>query len=137
MGPQLAPPGRVKPLLVYDGDCRFCKRWVSRWQARTGDRVEYAPYQDPGVLSRHGIPLAAAKRSVQLAMPDGAVYEGAEAVFRVIALAPGTHVLAWIGRLPVIRWFAERFYRFVASHRVLASRIDRMLFSHVREVALR
>lgn len=119
---------RVKPTLVYDGDCRFCKRWVSRWQARTGTRVEYAPYQDPGVLSRLGISLAAARRSVQLAMPDGAVYQGAEAVFRVIGLAPGPHVLARIGRLPILRWLAERVYRFVASHRMLASRIDRALF---------
>ncbi len=89
------------------------------------------------MLSRLGIPLAAARRSVQLAMPDGAVYQGADAVFRVIALAPGLHVLAWLGRLPVLRWFAEQCYRFVASHRVLASRIDRMLFHHAREVALR
>jgi predicted DCC family thiol-disulfide oxidoreductase YuxK len=127
----------VKPLLVYDGDCRFCKRWVSRWQARTGERVEYAPYQEPGVLSRLGIPLAAARRSVQLAMPDGAVYQGAEAVFRVVGLAPGHHVLARIGRLPVVRWIADWFYRLVASHRVLASRIDRILFSRPREVAAR
>jgi lipase maturation factor 1 len=127
----------VKPVLVYDGDCRFCKRWVSRWQARTGERVEYAPYQDPGVLSRLGIPLAAARRSVQLAMPDGTVYEGAEAVFRVISIAPGPHVVARLGRLPMVRWFAERFYRFVANHRVLASRVDRVLFRRAREVALR
>jgi len=124
----------VKPVLVYDGDCRFCKRWVRRWQKRTGERVEYAPYQGPGVLLRLGIPLAAARRSVQLAMPDGVVYQGAEAVFRVIALAPGLHPLARLGRLPILRWIAERFYRFVANHRVLASRVDRMLFRRERQV---
>jgi lipase maturation factor 1 len=127
----------VKPVLVYDGDCRFCKRWVSRWQARTGERVEYAPYQGPGVLSRLGIPLAAARRSVQLAMPDGAVYQGADAVFRAIALAPGRHPFARLGRLPIIRWLAERVYRFVADHRVLASRVDRVLFHRERQVLYR
>jgi predicted DCC family thiol-disulfide oxidoreductase YuxK len=127
----------VKPVLVYDGDCRFCRRWVSRWQARTKDRVEFAPYQEPGVLSRLGIPLAAGRRSVQLAMPDGAVYEGAEAVFRMILLAPGRHVIARLGRLPALRWVAQRVYRFAASHRMLASRIDRALFSRPSEVALR
>jgi lipase maturation factor 1 len=124
-------------MLVYDGDCRFCKRWVSRWHARTGDRVEYAPYQEPGVLSRLGIPLAAARRSVQLVMPDGAVYQGAEAVFRVTSLAPGRHVIAWLGRRPVVRWVAERFYRFVSDHRTLASRVDHLLFDRPHEVALR
>jgi predicted DCC family thiol-disulfide oxidoreductase YuxK len=89
------------------------------------------------VLSRLGIPLAAAQRSVQLAMPDGQIYEGADAVFRVVQLAPGRHVLARFGRLPLMRWVAERFYRFVAGHRVLTSRVDRMLFNRPREVALR
>ncbi len=119
----------VKPVLVYDGDCGFCGRWVARWQARTGARVDYVPLQAPGVLARLGIPLAAARRSVQLAMPDGRRYEGAAAVCRLLLLAPGRHVLARIGLLPVVSWFVEWFYRLVARHRVLASRIDRRLFS--------
>jgi predicted DCC family thiol-disulfide oxidoreductase YuxK len=119
----------VKPVLVYDGDCRFCRRWVARWQARTGARVDYVALQDPGVLARLRIPLASARRSVQLVMPDGRRYEGAVAVFRLMLLAPGRHVLARIGLLPIVRWIAERFYRLVARHRALASRIDRWLFS--------
>ena len=39
------PPGQ-RPLLVYDGDCGFCRKWVRRWQLRTGDRADYAPYQE-------------------------------------------------------------------------------------------
>lgn len=114
-------------MLVYDGDCRFCGRWVARWQARTGARVDYVPLQQPGVLVRLGIPLASARRSVQLVLPDGRRYEGAEAVFRVVLFAPGRHLLARIGLLPVVRWIAERFYRLVANHRALASRVDRLL----------
>lgn len=123
----------VKPLLIYDGDCGFCKRWVRRWSSRTGERVDYAPYQQPGVLARHGVSVAAARRAVQLVLPDGERYQGAEAVFRLVMLAPGRHLLARLGRLPVLRWIAERLYRFIAAHRVLASRIDRALFSRPTE----
>lgn len=101
--------------------------------ARTGERVDYAPFQQHGLLPRLGIPLAHAKRSVQLVMPDGKRYQGADAVFRLMELTPGTHLLARLGRLPVLRIFAERFYQFVARHRVLASRVDRMLFSRRSE----
>ena len=47
-----APPG--KPLLVYDGDCGFCKLWIRRWQRTTGARVDYLPFQDAGIAGRFG-----------------------------------------------------------------------------------
>jgi lipase maturation factor 1 len=35
------PPAR--PLLLFDGKCAFCRVWIARWKAMTGDRVDYAP----------------------------------------------------------------------------------------------
>ena len=29
---------RARPILIWDGDCRFCRFWVRRWAAVTGDR---------------------------------------------------------------------------------------------------
>jgi hypothetical protein len=29
-----------RPLLVWDGDCDFCRRWIERWRRIAGDRVE-------------------------------------------------------------------------------------------------
>src|SRR6266508_2798269 len=37
-----------KPLLLFDGDCGFCKRWVERWKSLTGHRVDFAPSQEAG-----------------------------------------------------------------------------------------
>ena len=45
-------PDRSKPILVYDGECGFCRRWIERWRVVTGDRVVYLPYQTPGLLER-------------------------------------------------------------------------------------
>ena len=30
-----------KPLVVFDGDCHFCRRWIERWREMTGGAVEY------------------------------------------------------------------------------------------------
>ena len=42
----------AKPVLIFDGDCNFCRRWILRWQQATGERVEYIPFQDPTVAQR-------------------------------------------------------------------------------------
>ncbi|HEY6865790.1 MAG TPA: lipase maturation factor family protein, partial [Candidatus Eisenbacteria bacterium] len=116
------------PLLVYDGDCGFCRAWIARWRHATGERVEYAPYQE--VAPQHpGIPLEAFRRSVQLIEPDGSRCEGAEAVFRALAYAPGG---GWPLRLyrglPGFAAASEACYRAVASHRGPLSRLTRLLW---------
>ncbi|HXO20644.1 MAG TPA: hypothetical protein VOA87_12055, partial [Thermoanaerobaculia bacterium] len=37
------PPGR--PLLVYDGDCDFCRYWLARWRRYLGGLVDEEPSQ--------------------------------------------------------------------------------------------
>src|SRR5437870_6301564 len=37
-----------RPLLVFDGECPFCRAWVTYWKHLTGDRVLYASYQEVG-----------------------------------------------------------------------------------------
>ena len=66
------PAGRRarRPVIVFDGDCGFCRVWIERWRRVTGDRVEYAPFQE--VAARFPeIPLERFRRSVQLLEPDG------------------------------------------------------------------
>ncbi len=86
-----APP-REKPLLVYDGDCGFCRRRVARWQKLTRDRVDYRPYQEAaGEFPQ--IPEEQFQASVYLVESAGRISRGAEAVFRTMTYAPG---LAWM-----------------------------------------
>ena len=119
------PPS--KPLLVFDGDCHFCSKWIRRWQELTGEAVDYVPSQDPRVAeqfpeitSEH---LAAA---VQLIEPNGAVYSGAKAVFRTLA-----HNRRWqwplrfYGAFPPAAAVTEWTYRVVAGHRPLFSSLTR------------
>jgi predicted DCC family thiol-disulfide oxidoreductase YuxK len=119
-----------KPVLVYDGDCRFCVLWVQRWRQATGGSVDYLPLQDERVaqlfpeLARQRLETAA-----QFIDADGSVYEAAEAVLRCLATRPCRR---WPFRLYQQKlWFArstEVCYRFVARHRTSFSWLTRILW---------
>ena len=36
----------ARSVLIYDGECNFCVRWVGRLKHMTKDRVEYLPSQE-------------------------------------------------------------------------------------------
>src|SRR5690606_20328658 len=112
-----APP--QKPLLVFDGDCRFCTLWIKRWQQTTGDCVDYLPFQDATVAERFPeIPRDAFETSVQLIEPDGRVFGGAHAALRTLAKNPRREwLLRAYERFPAFAQIAEFFYRLVARNR--------------------
>jgi len=118
----------VKPLLIFDGDCDFCRRWIVRWQEATGDAVDYAPSQE--VAER--FPQVTAEefaRSVVLVEPDGGVFRGAEAVLRSLAQGRKTSAGYWCYRhLPGFAFAAELFYRVVAGNRGIGSFLTRLLW---------
>ncbi len=110
-----------KPLLLFDGDCGFCRRWVERWKSLTGDRVDYAPSQEAGSRFPE-ISAEEFRRSVQLVLPDGRVFEGAEAVFVSLSFAPRRKwLLAVYRNVPGFAPVSEAAYRLIARHRTAAS----------------
>ena len=114
-------PQSSKPLLVYDNDCDFCRYWIAQWQHTTGDRIDYAPYQEVGAAYPE-IPLSAFESSVQLILQNGTVLSGAEAVFRAL----NNGLLLWCYyHLPGFASVSEWVYRFVAQHRPFFSALTR------------
>ncbi|MDR3675695.1 MAG: lipase maturation factor family protein [Acidobacteriota bacterium] len=117
-----------KPVLVFDGDCSFCRLWIDRWRQLTDDRIQYAPFQEvagqfPEIL-RETFALA-----VQLILPDGKVFSAAHAVFHTLALVPGLAWMLWLYQhLPGFAFITEFFYRFVARHRNPLYRLTRILW---------
>ena len=67
-----------RPLVLFDGDCGFCRFWVERWRAATRGRVDFAPAQEEASRFPR-VTVKAWKRSMQLITPGGKVYSGAEA----------------------------------------------------------
>ena len=116
------PPDR--PLLIYDGECNFCGRWIARWEQVTGKRVGYCEFQQLGGRFPE-IPRAAFERAVQWIELDGRVLSGADAVFRVLDFAPqGRWLPRWLRALPGFMPLARAAYRFIASHRAFFSWIS-------------
>jgi len=119
------PPS--KPLVVFDGECHFCGLWISRWRQLTGDAVDYLPSQDPRIAEAFPeISRGQFDNAVQLIATDGAVYSGAEAVFRLLA---HNSYWRWLPGMyqsfPLFAALSEGAYGFVAGHRPLFSALTR------------
>ncbi len=129
-----SPP--AKPLMIYDGDCNFCKFWISRWQRSTAGRVEYIASQDPRVAKQFPeLPSEWFTEAVQFIETDGRVYSGAEAVFRSLSYSPLKEWPLWIyEHVPGVTPVTERAYHFVARRREGFSFLTRQLWG--REGAL-
>ena len=118
---------RDRALLIFDGDCAFCRFWLERWRGSLGDRVDDAPYQEIDA-EREQLPEIDFSEAVVLVARSGQVYRGAEAVFQALSLVPGRGwPLALYRRLPGFAAVTDRIYRWVARHRGAASRLTRWL----------
>ena len=121
-------PAIENPLLIYDGDCQFCRRLIRRWQRITGDRVEYEPFQAAAARFPQ-IPQERFEASVQLVLPSGEIFEGAEAIFRTLALVPGRgRGLRLYRKLPGFARISEAGYRWVSRNRKTISAWTRRMF---------
>ena len=121
------PPAR--PLLIFDGDCGFCRFWIARWRRLTGDAVDYEPSQTPDIPERFPeIPRERFAKSVQFVEAGGRVTEGAEAVCRVLAAARRRAPLWSYTHIPGAAATSEAAYRLVASHRPFWSRVTTLLW---------
>ena len=111
-----------RPLLVYDGDCGFCRRQVARWRDLTGDRVEYATADEARPRYPQVTPEMV-RASVVLLTPAGETFTGAEAVLSALG---GWKLWAY-RRVPGLRTVAESAYAQVARHRHGASALTGLL----------
>src|SRR6266568_4839409 len=117
-----------KPLLIWDGECDFCRLWIERWRFITAAEVDYATYQE--VADRFPeIPRDEFKHAMVFIEPDGTAFFAAEAVYRSLAYRPSKRWLAWsYDRVPGFAAISETAYKFVARHRGLGSTITRLLW---------
>ncbi len=129
------PPAR--PLMIFDGDCRFCRLWIARWRQTTRGEVDYAASQEAAAMYPE-IPAEAFRRSVQLVMPDGRVLSGAQAAFTARALGGRPSALWAYDKLTGFAPACEAGYRFVAGHRTIFSWLTRALWGvHVERPGFR
>src|SRR5438309_5542457 len=129
----MSVPSRVsnpppKPLMIWDGECHFCRRWIERWRVITAGEVEYAPYQE--IAERFPeIPREQFQRSVVYIDKTGQVFVAAEAVYQSLRCRPSKKWLWWsYQHVPGFAAVSQFGYTFIARHRGFASTITRLLW---------
>ena len=119
----------MKPILIYDGNCGFCKKWVERWQMLTADRVDYAPYQE--VAER--FPQISKEEfacSVKFIDQDKNIHSAAEAVFHLMQYKEegGKWGLWFYKYIPGFSSISEFWYRIIADHREFFMKLTRVFW---------
>jgi predicted DCC family thiol-disulfide oxidoreductase YuxK len=110
-------------VVLYDGDCGFC-RWVLARLLAWDRAGKLRPLE---IQSNEGETLLAALRpdrrlaSWHLVSPSGRLYSGGAAVAPLMRLLPGARSLAWLAaRSPAL---TEGAYRWVAENRSKPGRL--------------
>jgi predicted DCC family thiol-disulfide oxidoreductase YuxK len=112
------PRGAGPATLIYDGSCRFCRRWVERIRRWDHHRwLSYLPYQSHELEVRfpHLSREACAAR-IHLIDTGGRVFAGAAAGREVLRRLPGGAAWTLPFRVPGGLWAAERIYVWI-THR--------------------
>jgi predicted DCC family thiol-disulfide oxidoreductase YuxK len=121
----------ARPILIFDGDCRFCTtsaRLLAYWVFRRPS-TSPAPSAEPPAapstepwqrldLAELGLTPDLCRAAVQWVGEDGQVISGHVAI--AAALRAGHPVWRPLGALlvaPGFSWLAERLYSWVAEHR--------------------
>jgi lipase maturation factor 1 len=119
-----------KPLLIFDGACHFCRRWIERWRELTAGAVDYAAFQETAERFPE-IPREAFDKSIQFIETNGRVSSGAEAAFRSLGQIRGRRWMIWCyERMPGFAAITEAAYRLVAGQRRMASFFTRLLWGN-------
>jgi predicted DCC family thiol-disulfide oxidoreductase YuxK len=117
---------RQKPILIYDGDCGFCKYWVNRWKRQTKGKISYQPYQQ--MQDKFDITEDEFQKSVWLVVSDERKFSAAEAVVKSLALA-GKKKWYWIYKnIPLMDKIFELSYLVIAKNRSFFFKLTKLFF---------
>lgn len=122
-------PPSDKPVMIWDGHCGFCKYWVTRWKAMTGNSIVYKTFQD-AAAEFPDIPLKEFKKASRLIEPDGRIYSGPDSAYRSYDYASERDYPfhRWYTNYGLFRSFSDHTYNFIAKNRPVMFRITKILF---------
>jgi predicted DCC family thiol-disulfide oxidoreductase YuxK len=107
-----------RPLLVYDGGCKFCVSQVAHLRGLLGECFEMVSFREPQFFAQHPqLTLTECEKAIQLMMPSGQVFSGAEAVAQLMGHAPWLALFKWVYYVPGLRMLWDWLYANVSMHR--------------------
>lgn len=114
--------------MLWDGDCSFCKYWVTRWQRITGDYIDYLPYHERGEAFPDLEELIF-KEASRLIDTSGNIYSGPDSAFRSLWIA-GKY--KWLHQRyrkdSSFQKLTDGLYQFIAQRRNFMFRLTKTLW---------
>ncbi len=109
-------------VMLYDGDCAFCRRWIEKLRRMTEGCVRYEPYQR--MLAQYPqVREEDCGQAVQLILPGSQVLSGAHAVLKALSLnGEYQSMLRLYEKFSRCGQFLEWCYRRIATNRSFLSR---------------
>lgn len=118
---------QTKSTLVYDGECPFCRKWVTRIGRRDRNgTLELVARQTEGLTERFPkLDEADFNTGMRLITPDNVIHVGADAAYQIARRLPFWRRIAWLYRVPGIHWLTRAGYAWIAARRQsLAGKCD-------------
>ncbi len=109
----------TRPVLLYDGDCGFCRTWIrrlERWDVH--QQIQCLPSNERSTIPDLP-PLSdeALNRAMHLITPDGQIFAGGCALPEMLPYLRGGRWLRPVFAIPGIQAVTNRVYVWVAEHR--------------------
>ena len=119
--------GRGRSVILWDGDCGFCRRSVVKLQSLDATQsFDFSPHQEYSdeELKRVGLSRRKCERELQLVTHDGKTFGGAFALNYFFAQQKGWKILVALSLcVPVVLLIEVLAYKAVASNRMTFSKI--------------
>ena len=110
----------MRPTIVYDAECRFCRAQISRIQklSRERDIFEYLPIQTENLNQRYHSLLAFEGQDGMRFIDDQHLgFIGADAVSQIAQRLPYFHWVKWLYAIPGIPILSKFIYSIIAKNR--------------------
>ncbi len=116
-------PEQSAPILIYDGDCNFCKMWICILQEWNNNTLKFSPYSEFQKQHPH-FQNQNLHQAVQLFQEDHIIAHGANAIFKALSLATKPLIRKYgillekaYARFSLFQKCADFTYNLVARHR--------------------
>jgi predicted DCC family thiol-disulfide oxidoreductase YuxK len=114
-------------ILIWDGDCGFCKFWKTRWEEKTQGIIQFSTYQE--VASEFpDIPLKEFKKASRLIEPDGKIYSGPDSAYRSMWHAGNKFQHRLYRKKYWFRNFSDHAYNHIAKNRSFYFKVTKLFF---------
>lgn len=113
-------------ILVWDGQCGFCKYWKTRWEARTEGKIDFATYQEVAE-NFPDIPLKEFKKASRLIETDGQIYAGPDSAYRSIYHTGNKFWHELYQNSSLFRSLSDHGYNHIAKNRSFYFKITKLL----------